>query len=78
MSDKIAKFIQGLNAKTRQQLKLKMSQLRENPFAMTGVKKMRTEGVTHYRLRIGKIRIIYTITSNGVEIIDIDYRGNIY
>ncbi len=78
MPDKITKFLQGLNAKARQQLKLKMSQLRENPFAMPGAKKMQSEAGVYYRLRVGKIRIIYTVSNNGVEIIDIDYRGNIY
>ena len=78
MSDKITKFLDNLNKKTRQQLRLKISQLRENPFAMMGVKKIQTEVGTYYRLRVGKIRIIYTISSDGVEIIDIDYRGNIY
>ena len=78
MSDKITKFLDNLNKKTRQQLSLKISQLRENPFAMMGVKKIQTEVGTYYRLRVGKIRIIYTISSDGVEIIDIDYRGNIY
>lgn len=78
MPDKIAKFLQGLNAKTRKQLKLKMSQLRENPFAMPGVKKMQTGEGVYYRLRVGKIRIIYVVSNIGVEIIDIDYRGNIY
>lgn len=78
MPDKITKFIQALNAKARKQLKLKLFQLRENPFDMPGVKKMQTSEGIYYRLRMGKIRIIYKVAKAGVEIIDIDYRGNIY
>lgn len=78
MPDKISKFIDSLDAKTKKRLKQKLIRLRQNPFAMTGVKKLVNCGKTAYRLRIGKIRIIYTIINGNIEIIDIDYRGNIY
>lgn len=45
---------------------------------MKGVKKMQGRDDNIYRLRIGKIRIVYKIADADVEIIDIDYRGNIY
>lgn len=77
MPDKITKFINSLNEKIRKQLKTKLEDLKKSPFTMKGVKKMEgTDGI--YRLRMGKIRIVYKIAKNGIEIIDIDYRGNIY
>jgi mRNA-degrading endonuclease RelE of RelBE toxin-antitoxin system len=42
------------------------------------IKKMST-GERLYRLRVGKIRLIFRINSNNtVETVDIDYRGGIY
>ncbi|MBI4268347.1 type II toxin-antitoxin system RelE/ParE family toxin [Candidatus Uhrbacteria bacterium] len=78
MSDKITKFVQSLDGKTRERLKKKLLELKCDPYAVSGVKKMNGKNHT-YRLRVGKIRIIYTLDSrNVIEIIDIDYRGNIY
>lgn len=78
MPDKISKFIDSLDNKTRARLKEKLKQLRLNPFAMPGVKKLTNCGTVAYRLRLGKIRIIYVVEKENIEIIDIDYRGNIY
>jgi len=78
MPDRIAKFIESLNAKPRKQLKKKLENLKKSPYSMQGVKKL--EGMENlYRLRMGKIRIIYKITQeDNIEVVDIDYRGNIY
>lgn len=76
MTDKVTKFINSLSTKTKSQLKAKLTLLRKDPFNMPGVKKL--EGSDAYRLRMGKIRIIYVIIKSEVIIIDIDYRGNIY
>lgn len=78
MPDKIAKFIESLDGKMRRRLKEKLVSLKLNPFRAKGVKKLKSSGGDFYRLRIGKIRIIYKISSKQVEVIDIDYRGNIY
>ena len=58
--------------------KKKLELLKKAPYAMQGVKKL--EGEEHlYRLRMGKIRIIYKILiDHEIEVMDIDYRGNIY
>lgn len=78
MPDTVTKFIESLDEKTRARLKKKLIELKQNPYTVSDVKKM--NGMNHtYRLRIGRIRIIYTIDAwNAVEVIDIDYRGNIY
>lgn len=77
MTDRITKFIRSLDEKTKRQLQRKLQLLREDPFSTPGVKKMQGQE-NLYRLRMGKIRIIFQIIEKSVEIIDIDYRGNIY
>ena len=78
MPDRITKFVESLNAKLRKQLKKRLEGLKKTPYLMSGVKKL-GEVNNLYRLRMGKIRIIYKITQeDDIEIVDIDYRGNIY
>ena len=78
MTNRITKFIQKLDEKTKKRLKEKLKALKKSPFNMPGVKKLTDWGPNVYRLRIGKIRIIYKINKGNIEVIDIDYRGNIY
>lgn len=78
MPDKISKFIDSLDSKMRVRLKKKLNELKQNPFAMPGVKKLVNCGRSTYRLRLGKIRIIFVVNNGSIEIIDIDFRGNIY
>lgn len=79
MTDRIEKFIKKLNAKIRAQLKKKLGELFANPDGPHDVKKLQGYKNT-YRLRVGDIRVVYTIDENTKEltIIDIDFRGNIY
>ncbi len=78
MPDKVQKFIESLDEKLRDALKKKLAELRNDPYEAHGVIKMKGL-VDTYRLRIGRVRILYIITKEkSIEIIDIDYRGNIY
>lgn len=79
MPDKITKFIESLDQKTRQRLKEKIAALRQDPFQMRNVKKLIHYGQKAYRFRLGDIRIIYIVKGDkSIEIMDIDWRGNIY
>lgn len=78
MTEKIQKFLSKLDVKTHQLLRTKILQLKKDPQAMKDCKKLKGYSLPTFRLRIGKIRIIYRIFEGDVEIIDIDYRGNIY
>ncbi len=78
MPDKISKFINALDKKTRNRLKQKLLELKKDPFRLSGVKKLKGWGDNVLRLRMGKIRIIYRVKKEDIEVIDIDYRGNIY
>ncbi len=77
MTDRISKFIASLDPKTRERLKAKLLMIKSDSFSTSNIKKLQNHK-NIYRFRLGKIRIIYTIVNNEVEIIDIDYRGNIY
>jgi mRNA interferase RelE/StbE len=78
MTGKIDKFLDSLDEKTHKRLKDRLIKIKKDPYGNVGVKKLRGFGEDAYRVRMGKIRIIYQIVGNEVQIIDIDYRGNIY
>ena len=78
MTDKIEKFIKSLNRKTRKRLRKRLIELKLSPFKGCDVKKLRGFDDKTFRIRIGKIRIIYRVLNKDILIIDIDYRGNIY
>lgn len=78
MTDKIDKFIKSLNPKFRLKLKQRLIKLKSDPFKGEDIKKLKGFKEKIYRLRIGKVRIIYKVVQKRIEIIDIDYRGNIY
>ncbi len=78
MPDKIAKFLNSLDAKTKAKLKQRLKLLQSSPFRGQDIKLLHGYGEKLFRLRIGKIRIIYRVVDAGIEILDIDYRGNIY
>jgi len=74
------KFLKKITRKDFSQVIKKIEQLQKNPFdKQLDIKKLATVG-SSYRLRIGKIRIIYEIDfkKNILYIYDIDFRGNIY
>jgi mRNA-degrading endonuclease RelE of RelBE toxin-antitoxin system len=78
MTDKISKFINSLDKKTRIKLKQRLVELSKNPYSGSDTKKLKGFDDKIFRLRMRKIRIIYKIIDKDILIIDIDYRGNIY
>jgi len=79
MTDKIQKFIESLDRKTKEYLKQRISSLRVDPFQKhQDIRRLNGWGKGVYRLRVGKIRIIYQITGNKIQILAVDYRGNVY
>lgn len=74
------KFLKKITHKNFQQIIKKIKQLQKNPFdKQLDIKKLATMG-NSYRLRIGKIRVIYELdlSNNTLYIWDIDFRGSIY
>lgn len=69
--------------KIRQKFKILVTSVETQsiiPFNDLDVKKMKGNWEGFYRLRIGKIRVIFTVnlTSANVEIYEIGFRGDIY
>ncbi len=79
MTDKIKKFFAALDLRTKARLDEKIELARKNPFAGKNIKKMSGYGKNVFRLRVGGIRIIYIVLADrSLQIVDVDYRGNIY
>lgn len=81
------KFLEKANIEDAEKIQEKISQLlafvEEQaiiPFTELDIKKMKGEWEGFYRLRIGKIRIVFTANtkSGEVEIFTIGVRGDIY
>lgn len=79
MTDKVTKFLKVLDQKTKERLKKRLIEVKKNPFNNhEDVKKLKGLGNDVYRLRVGKIRVVYQVIENDIEILAVDYRGNIY
>jgi len=78
MTDKVDKFIKALDPKFRLKIKKRLTELKSAPFEGADIKKLKGYKGKIYRLRMGKLRIIYRVIKEQILIVDIDYRGNIY
>lgn len=79
MTDRIQKFINALDAKTRLHLKGRLSALVSDPYLQEqDIKKLKGWGKDVFRLRVGKIRVVYRVDGKQVTILAVDYRGNVY
>ncbi len=75
--DKITKFIKKLNKKERKLLLQKIVKLKKGDLDDLDIK--RIVGAEYYRLRVGKIRIIFSYKNSKLELIIIAWRDdNIY
>ncbi|MBD2390184.1 type II toxin-antitoxin system RelE/ParE family toxin [Aphanizomenon flos-aquae NRERC-008] len=81
------KFLEKANLEDAEKIQEKISQLllfvEEQaiiPFTEFDIKKMKGDWEGFYRLRIGKIRIVFTVNtqSGEVEIFTIGARGDVY
>ena len=81
------KFLEKANLEDAEKIQEKISQLlyfvEEQaiiPFTEIDIKKMKGDWEGFYRLRIGKIRIVFTVNtqSGEVEIFTISTRGDVY
>ena len=81
ISKKAIKFLQSRGASERKIIKKKLNLLKENPNSheLLDVKKLKNKG-DYYRLRIGKMRIVYQILNKKliIFVISAGNRGDIY
>lgn len=80
LSRKAAKFYQKADNVTLKRLNLAFSKLSEDPFRHYNIKKLSGELEGSFRLRLGGLRIIYSIDDNRkiVYIEIIGFRGDVY
>lgn len=77
MTDRLEKFLQRLERRKRKQLLEKINKLKNGDLEGLDCKRLvNTNGL--FRLRVGKIRLIFRKKGDVVEIIDVDFRGGIY
>ena len=81
------KFIQSADSETTANIRQKLNQLVSSvenqsiiPFNDLDIKKMKGNWEGYYRLRIGKIRVIFIVdlTLGDIEIYNIGFRGDVY
>jgi mRNA interferase RelE/StbE len=80
LSRKAASFYQRTDAVTARRLNQAFSRLARDPFGHYSIKRLRGELEGSYRLRVGDIRIVYSVheTKEIVYIEVIGYRGDVY
>jgi mRNA interferase RelE/StbE len=81
------KFLQKIPPDDVLRIRLQLNQLMTSmeeqgiiPFTELDIKKMRGDWEGFYRIRIGKIRVIFTLTANSkdIEVYTIGFRGDVY
>lgn len=87
-SKRAVKYLKKLDAKTAERVREKILQLLSMlevegviPFNELDVKKLKGQWDGYFRLRVGQIRVIFTLVGEELEILliyDINVRGSIY
>ena len=72
---KIDKFLSKLDAERREKVLTILLQILSGNFKNLDIKKLKGETL-HYRVRVGKCRIKFETTKNGINIIDIDFKND--
>lgn len=75
--DKIEKFLNKLMAAQRRKLEALIIKVVSNKLDDLNYKKLKGFE-TLYRVRVGKIRIVFEMGKNANKIINIDYRKDVY
>jgi mRNA interferase RelE/StbE len=80
LSRKAARFYQKTDTVTARRLNLAFAKLSQDPFKHYNIKRLRGELEGSYRLRVGDIRIVYSVDEkeNIVYIEVIRFRGDVY
>jgi mRNA interferase RelE/StbE len=80
LSRKAVKFYQKADAVIAKRLNLAFTKLSENPFRHYNIKKLTGELGDSFRLRLGDMRIIYSVDDEKriVYIEVIGFRGDVY
>ncbi|MBD2231105.1 type II toxin-antitoxin system RelE family toxin [Phormidium tenue] len=87
-SKRAVRFLKKQDAKTADRIRQKILQLQSMlevegviPFNELDIKKLKGQWDGYFRLRIGQIRVIFTVVAGEIEVLliyDIDVRGSVY
>ncbi|MGF1514095.1 MAG: type II toxin-antitoxin system RelE/ParE family toxin [Elainellaceae cyanobacterium] len=87
-SKRAVKFLKKVDPQTAERVRQKILQLYTAlaedgiiPFAELDIKKLKGQWEGYFRLRVGQIRVIFTLVEGEIEILliyDIDFRGDVY
>ena len=80
LAGKAAKFYQKADTITTRRLNLAFEKLSENPFGHHNIKRLSSELAGSFRLKMGNIRIIYSVDNKNriIYIEVIGWRGDVY
>ena len=73
--NKLDKFLFKLDNKTREVVKEAISLIQRGDISMLDIKKLKGTK-ERYRVRLGRIRVIFDKTKNGNQLQDISYRDD--
>jgi len=87
-SKRAVKFLKKLDIQSAEKVRQKILQLQSRletegviPFTELDIKKLKGQWDGYFRLRVGQIRVIFTVIDSEIEILliqDIGFRGGIY
>jgi len=87
-SKRAVKFLKKLDAQSAEKVRQKILQLQSMletegviPFTELDIKKLKGQWDGYFRLRVGQIRVIFTVMDSEIEILliqDIGFRGGVY
>ena len=87
-SKRAVKFLKKLDVQSAEKVRQKILQLQSMletegiiPFTELDIKKLKGQWDGYFRLRVGQIRVIFTVIDSEIEILliqDIGFRGGIY
>lgn len=72
---KIDKFLVRLDPERRGKVLAVLMQIRSGDFHGLNLKKLKASG-SSYRVRVGRIRIIFEMDTTGIRLTDIDFRND--
>ncbi len=79
LSRRAERNLEQLDTATMERVIIALREITGNPFMGRNIKKLKGNLAGKYRLRVGRIRVIYmALEENIISIDDIAYRGNIY
>lgn len=78
LSPRAQKNLRNLSHSNRKRIVVAIDELAQNPFPRGKKVKKLTTSPTGWRLRVGNIRVLYTIEDKTIKIYTIEKRGDVY